>query len=514
MEAIHKLRVECPYEILKIEDIEIEWKPNEHGTLKMKCLLDDKYNFKYAIEASTEDKICIYEELENGEKSIIFNGLIQNVRTTNVNGIYYLEIDGISSSFKLDIEEKSRSFQDTEMTYDEVIMEIFKDYKGFGYTQCMDEPKKIGKPLFQYKETDFDFIKRLASQLGLDLVCDIINLNNMFYFGRPTGENYILEDEINYRAYKNLEKYYKVLQTFGINFHDTDYFYYEVDKREKMNIGDVVEFKYKELYVNQYKAKLYHGELIYTYRLCRERGIWQDKIDNLKLRGVSLEGKVLAVKDELVKLHLDIDKEQDINEAYWFTFAPPTGNVMYSMPIVGTNALLYFPNVSRENPIVIGCVRKNGGTYEKFSDVNNRYYTTEHKNQLAMVPQSISFTCSGNPGLNVTLDDNEGVTIKSDKDITLTAPNEVIMRTKTKVTITGTNKLEVQRQSKQAGISLENEAYCFGGKVNENGSSRENCASFLENCEVAKVKYAMNLNNMSSAAAGAMPLVGATARRW
>ena len=140
------------------------------------------------------------------------------------------------------------------MTYDELMEEIFKDYKGFGYTQCMDEPKKIVKPLFHYKETDFDFLKRIVSQLGIDLVCDIINFNNMFYFGRLEGKKYILEDEINYRAYKNLEKYFKVKQAFGIDFHDTDYFYYEVEKREKMEIGDQVYFKQKHLYINQYSA--------------------------------------------------------------------------------------------------------------------------------------------------------------------------------------------------------------------------------------------------------------------
>lgn len=36
-----------------------------------------------------------------------------------------------------------------------------------------------------------------------------------------------------------------------------------------------------------------------------------------------------------------------------------------------------------------------------------------------MIPQSINLTCSGNLGLNVTLGDEEGVTIKSDKDISV-----------------------------------------------------------------------------------------------
>jgi preprotein translocase subunit SecB len=101
-----------------------------------------------------------------------------------------------------------------------------------------------------------------------------------------------------------------------------------------------------------------------------------------------------------------------------------------------------------------------------------------------MIPQSISFTCSGNPGLNVTLDDKEGVTLKSDKNITMTAPNEFIMKTETRVTIKAVSKLEVQRENKQAGISLENKTSCFGDTVHENGSSTELFTSFSHPLEI------------------------------
>ena len=129
-----------------------------------------------------------------------------------------------------------------------------------------------------------------------------------------------------------------------------------------------------------------------------------------------------------------------------------------------------------------------------------------------MIPDSISFVCSGKPGLSVTLDDNEGVTIKSDKNLTLTAPNEVIMKTETKVVINGTNKLEIQRESKQTGISLENDVYCFGGIVHENGSCREKGQVSLENND-AIGNIAMNLGNMLSAIIGAISTVASLVRR-
>lgn len=71
------------------------------------------------------------------------------------------------------------------MTYDELIGKVLKDYSGHSFTQWVGEGKKIGKPLFQYKETDWSFLKRVASELNSQLFCDIIEPRNMFYFGTP-----------------------------------------------------------------------------------------------------------------------------------------------------------------------------------------------------------------------------------------------------------------------------------------------------------------------------------------
>ncbi|WP_343069430.1 late control protein D [Clostridium aciditolerans] len=381
--------------------ISIDNKPNEHGYLYLKCLINDSINFQSAINASTSDKICIYEETEDENTSnespvninvvkeskskILFNGIVQNIKTSNVNGVYYLEIQALTSGFELDIKEKSRSFQNASMTYNELIGIILKDYSGYSYTQCTAEGQTIGKPLFQYKETDWNFLKRIASELNSELFCDIMEIRNMFYFGRPIKASYEIEDMGFYKAHKNLKRFH---EAGGIEAgHDTDYFYYEIERREKYEVGDKIRFKNKELYVNQYSAYALKDEVIYKYRLCRKNGIWQTKIYNSLLSGGSLEGKVAAVEGEEVKLHLDIDKGQN-KEAAWFPYAPLTGNAMYSMPVVGTSARLYFPNESSEAPILAGCVRKNGSDREKYPPFNDEPKTgqkTEKKQEKLLI---------------------------------------------------------------------------------------------------------------------------------
>lgn len=55
MGDIHKLRVKSPYELMKIVDIKIENKPNKHGYLYLKCLIDDSINFNANIKASMSE---------------------------------------------------------------------------------------------------------------------------------------------------------------------------------------------------------------------------------------------------------------------------------------------------------------------------------------------------------------------------------------------------------------------------------------------------------------------------
>ena len=512
MEAFHKLKVESPYEILEIEDIKISNNPNEHGRLYLKALLDDSINFKYAIEASTDDKISIYEETEDKEKSIIFNGTIQNIRTENINGIYYMEIEAYTSSFELDIKEKSRSFQDAEMSYDDLIKTILLDYKIYSFTQRMDKPMSIGRPLFQYKETDYEFLKRVASQIGLEINCDIINTNNVFYFGRPWGKEYKIEDNIDYEALKDIKKYRESL-VHSPNFHDTDFFYYKIRTRKLMELGAQVVFKQKKFYINSYEAEYVRGELIYTYKLCRERGIWQEKLYNDKIKGISLEGEVLEVSGEKVKLHLDIDETQNKDKAAWFRYAPPTGNLMYSMPIVGTNANLYFSSERSEDPIVIGCIRKNGSSCESFSDVNNRYFATESGNNLDMLPGAINFS---RPGLSANFNDGSGINLSSSSSLNISAGYVGIYAGD--ITIKAKSKLEAKK-GESSFISLENDFYNNAGIVMENGSDKASNGAFDDDpqkgaAEAKKAKAAMEsavkvaLAAVVGAVQGAMGKIG------
>ena len=97
---IGNLGIKSPYNILSIKDIIIEHNPNKHGSLYLKCLVDDKINCNNTINSNEEDEICVYNKIDN---TILFMGLVKNTKTLYEDDLYYLVIEGISYSSKLDV---------------------------------------------------------------------------------------------------------------------------------------------------------------------------------------------------------------------------------------------------------------------------------------------------------------------------------------------------------------------------------------------------------------------------
>ncbi|MHC1686036.1 MAG: hypothetical protein AB6733_24425 [Clostridiaceae bacterium] len=522
MGELHRIRVKSSYKLTNIVDIKIENKPNEHGHLYLKCLIDDSINFKATINSSTDDKICVYEELEDKNEistsytnsfvninevdirnsKVIFYGIVQSVSTTNTDGVYYIEIEACTSSFDLDIKEKTRSFQNINITYEGLIGEILKGYPGYKFTQCIGSGLAIGKPVFQYRETDWNFIKRIASELNLELYSDAKSINNVFHFGIPGGHSYTLKNDLNYKASKDLKKFNEV-GGYEKGYHDTDYFYYEVKTREHFEVGSEVNFKQKQLYIREYKAYADRAEIIYKYKLCRKKSIWQNRISNEYLQGLSLKGKVLDVKGELVKLHLDIDDGQNQDEAAWFRYAPATGDTMYSMPVIGTSVSLYFSNKNTGVPIITGCVRENGCSCEKTSDPNNRYLGTEHGSEIEITPSAIRIKGGSEESIGISLDDDIGIIITSPKKISLSAEEEIIIKSLKSIKLDAQNQIFIAKKDTKNALSIENEFHFLSDNLKLDGRSRETFGICREGSEsIQKAEYS------GDKVAGAVPTNG------
>uniref|UniRef100_UPI0022E5EFDE YwqJ-related putative deaminase n=4 Tax=Clostridium butyricum TaxID=1492 RepID=UPI0022E5EFDE len=166
-----------------------------------------------------------------------------------------------------------------------------------------------------------------------------------------------------------------------------------------------------------------------------------------------------------------------------------------------------------EDPIVIGCIRKNGSSCESFSDVNNRYFATESGNNLDMLPGAINFS---RPGLSANFNDGSGINLSSSSSLNISAGYVGIYAGD--ITIKAKSKLEAKK-GESSFISLENDFYNNAGIVMENGSDKASNGAFDDDpqkgaAEAKKAKAAMEsavkvaLAAVVGAVQGAMGKIG------
>ncbi len=153
---------------------------------------------------------------------------------------------------------------------------------------------------------------------------------------------------------------------------------------------------------------------------------------------------------------------------------------MYAMPSIGESVRLYFPSECNEEPIVTGCVRKNGDTCGQTSDTTNRYFQTEHGSEIAMLPGALNIKGGSKEPLSINFDDESGVTLTSPTGLNLNAGGEIVIKTRNNINISAQSQILMTKGNTENGVSIEGEFHIRANNVIKNGSSRESYAPFAE----------------------------------
>ena len=115
---------------------------------------------------------------------------------------------------------------------------------------------RTGGTLIQYQETDWRFLKRMASQLGLPLVPDTSYYYPRFYLGLPEGEKRELGEIISCDLCFD-GRYYAVSGKCLVDRED--FICYDVVTRTSLSLGDRVTYEGRELLVSRKKQNWQEG---------------------------------------------------------------------------------------------------------------------------------------------------------------------------------------------------------------------------------------------------------------
>lgn len=354
----------------------------------------------------------------------LFSGILQDVRLQEENGFARLRASLVSGTILLDTVLKSRSFQDVSMTYRDVVEAVLKDTPEAGAifaTGTFD--RAIGLPILQYRETDWQFINRMASRCDSFILPDISQAKPWFYFGMKRQGEAVSFGEIEYRQTAGDKLYVRGARTSKETAGA--HCYVEVKSTQNFEIGDRTVFRDKSFVICEKAAAYVHSEVVFTYKLAKEGYNRAKRADNEQIAGMTLLGTVLETAGEKLKIHLDIDEKQDVETAYLYKWVPSSGDLMYLMPEVGTRVSLYFPDSDEQRARVIDCVRTNGGeesVCEALGNFENRCLTTKHGKQMYFHPGTMGLVGAGGSVKQV---DGEGFFIRSNLALTIIAQDEV-----------------------------------------------------------------------------------------
>ncbi|MCL6559915.1 MAG: hypothetical protein K6U74_14205, partial [Firmicutes bacterium] len=436
------LKLVSPYEIQTLKQLKIVKKVNEHTRLYLTGILPEEKKDSYIERVGAHDTIEIQQVKDGSLVRTLFKGLVTQVGLQAVRGIYSLEIEALSHTFDMDVKRKSRSFQNKDMPYGGMIEEVLRSYPG---ADCIDNASgssNLEKFVIQYNETDWQFLKRMASRFRAVLIPEAASDTPKFWFGLPEGRPGELTD-YHYSVKKSLGDYMKTVWDYGDELDEEDVTCYAVESVSHYSLGDRVRFKGKERVVAQSIAEMKNGTLTYEYILASEKGIRQNPYQNKSIVGAALEGKIIDVAKDTVRLHLNIDEAQKKEEAGWFpysTFYTAEGNSgFYCMPKPGEHAKLYFPSSDEEEALVISSVRKDGQTSQKTADPGTRYWGNEYGKELVLGGNQLLLNGkdSKEGKIFIKLQDEDGIEIHSDKPIVFRSEKDITLEIKKKLAVTG-----------------------------------------------------------------------------
>jgi hypothetical protein len=448
----------CPYELEIVKEI------SNHAKVYFKALVPRGEQDKYIQITESQTPI----EIVHSDGTCLFKGIAINVKVKSVRDIFYVSVEGVSHTFNLDLKLKRRSFQNKDMKYTQLIDEVIKDYSG-DYIDVVAKGSTTDKFIIQYDESDWEFLKRMASHFNAGLVPDTYSDKPKFWFGTPEGAGKGELEKYHYSVSKKIGEYRRASENHNENIDEKDFIYYKIETEDLLNIGDSISFQKKKLYIYKSVSKLKNGVLLHEYTATPENRLRQDILYNEKVVGASVEGEVIDIEEDNVRIHLEIDKDQKKDEAFWFpysTFYTAEGETgWYCMPELEDQVKLYFPTNKEEEGIVLNSIRRRTKGGDFVTDPDVKIFRTKYGKEILFAEDEIMITGKDDEVL-IRLIEDEGIEIYSKKDIAVKADKGLKIESGKKIEMSAGSKISIK--CKDSVIEMDGITSIKGKQVKTN----------------------------------------------
>ena len=439
LQEVGRYEVE-PFALERITELRLVKKANEHTWLHFQGVLKEGEE-ESLIEDDWEEKPVTLKE----DGNTLFCGVATDIGIVCESGVYYLEAEAVSWTIKLDKEEKKRSFQENGLSYYTIAEQLAKE--AGGSVECHAGEKQVKNLLLEYRETDWEFLKRLASHSNSVLVPDPKKTTPSFAFGVPEGAEYKEEagEEVDFAVRKKVSRYRKLSQCGSVSYEEGDAVEYTLQTdHAALEVGDMVKRKGKALYVKEADICLKGSVFTCRYGLTTKAGMSVKEAVHPYASGLTLNGTVLKSVGDTVIVHLAIDDSQDEGKAYAFPYATgystESHTGWYVMPEEGDTVQIVFPTEDENEAYAVQSVRQEDT--EKTGNPQVKYLRTALGKEVKFDKDEILITANDDVTY-IRINQNGGVDVITDKAVNVISGGSVTVTSGDRITMTSKNDFSI-----------------------------------------------------------------------
>jgi len=510
--------------------LEIDSRIGEHtigkikyiGSVNQLSLYDALIDRKGDKEIKILGKSNITDDTGNSTEKIFLNGVIKELQINETTaGALTVEITAISKSILLDRIPRYCSFQDPTLTYSAIAEEINGNYgtNDGKIVNVGEDMQALPRMTIQYNETDWEYLKRIASYIGQPIIAYSDKVFVGFFKNIPAQTPNLKYSQFGKRT-KEERTYFKIT---GTEFYPVAT-PIKLKTRNRVS-GEEVENDY---YVLENKIYNEGNMLKCEYILGKQTDYFVDPIPHEKIRGAVIEGRTVHIartdesksnhgrndgssdnlegrtigakplnkyiekaensQNENVKERVkasDIavmtlnltegllklgENGQSFEDKYagksYFPYVTPysQSNTGFTpAPEVNDRVALYFPNGNETHAIVLGAVNSNGNG--RFTDVSNRnYHVGDSDFNMVLATNSLSTSAAESISQSAN-------SISESADNILNVSKEYIEMIKGKKTLIANNISQISQentniQSNGSTVVNSNESSVVNGGSN------------------------------------------------
>ena len=439
-----------PFAYIALQKLTISQSINQHGEAKVSMRIKDEWKEAYLGTLMKPTWVRIMGKGEEGGEgatyTVLFNGLVTDFAFGQNGYETILELQLNSGTILMDRQKHFRVFQNEEADCMKLYQGLTLAYPKGQVKAAEEKEEKTEGVLIQYQETDWQFLKRLASRTGRYLVPMNQRKGCGYTLGLPTGREREMETQ-RIRQQLNMGDYLTKQENGLSSLSSSDMVQLVLNSREIYQLGDRLSWQGKEYCIYQIETAYDGAECVHSYYLKTKAALQVVAAHHEGIGGASFSATITNVQKDKVQVEIEGDEWKAADGKKWFlystVYSSPDGTGWYCMPEIGDMVRVYFPSEKEKNAYAISSVHLDVQTNDSRSNPDIKSISNAQNKQVVFAPDGILIQNTEN--MYISLNDENGITIVSDLPICIHSDMNIALSAGENIEIGGARQVAIKQ---------------------------------------------------------------------